>query len=163
MFLMKRPKIYLDTSVISYLDQTDSPEKMADTLKFWAYLKKGAGNIDVLVSRVTLDEIEENREPKRSKLKAFLDEIEYVTVEISDEIRAVADKFIDNGLLSKKSYDDCIHIACSLVHDCTCIMSWNFKHIVNLKMINGVKLVAAQTGYGFATFICTPSYLLEGI
>ena len=132
-------------------------------MKFWAYLKMGAGKIDVLVSRVTLDEIEENREAKRSKLKAFLDEIEYVTVDISDEIRAVADKFIDNGLLSKKNYDDCIYIACSLVHDCTCIMSWNFKHIVNLKMMNGVKLVAAQTGYGFSTFICTPSYMVEGI
>ena len=157
---MRRPKIYLDTSVISYLDQQDSPEKMCDTLAFWEVLK--SDKCDVLVSKVTLDEIEENKEPKRSKLKNFLEEIEYKTIEISDEIRDVANKFIENGILTQKSYDDCVHIASSLVYDCTCIVSWNFKHIVNMKMMNGVKLVAAQTGYGFATFICTPSYLMEG-
>jgi len=158
--ILKRLKIYLDTSVISYLDQTDSPEKMADTLKFWEFLKKG--EVDILVSRVTLDEIEDNQEPKCSKLKNFLDEIEYRVIEISDEISNVAEKFIENGILTRKSYDDCVHIASSLVHDCTCIISWNFKHIVNMKMVSGVKLVAAQTGYGVATLICTPSYFVEG-
>ena len=163
MFLMRRPKIYLDTSVISYLDQTDSPEKRADTLKFWAYLKMGAGKIDILVSEVTMREIERNREPKLSKLKSFLSEIEYQIVEETDEIKKVAQMFIKANLLTEKSYDDCVHIASSLVHDCTCIVSWNFKHIVNIKMVNGVKLIAAQTGYGVATFICNPSYFVEGI
>ena len=158
---MKRMKVYLDTSVVSYLDQHDSPEKMADTLKFWDFLKRG--EVDVLVSRVTLDEIGDNKEPKLGKLLAFLSEISYEVVEISNEIREVAQKFIDSNLLTEKSYDDCVHIASSLVHDCTCIISWNFKHIVNVKMINGVRLISAQTGYGAATFICTPSYFVEGI
>ena len=157
---MKRYKVYLDTSVISYLDQQDSPEKMADTLNFWEFLKRG--KVDVLVSRVTLDEIGDNREPKRSKLMEFLKEIKYTVIEISDEIRSVADVFIENGILTKKSYDDCVHIACSLVHDCTCIVSWNFKHIVNWKTINGTKVVVAKTGYGNATMICTPHYFMEG-
>lgn len=30
---MKRYKVYLDTSVISYLYQLDAPEKMEDTLR----------------------------------------------------------------------------------------------------------------------------------
>ena len=156
---MKRLKIYLDTSVISYLDQNDSPEKMADTLKFWEFLKKG--ELDVLVSEVTMKEIVRNKEPKLSKLKDFLSEIDYETTEETAEISEVAKKFIENGILTEKNYDDCVHIASSLVHDCTCIVSWNFKHIVNMKMINGVKLVAAQTGYGFATIICTPHYLMN--
>ena len=36
---MKKQKIYLDTSVISYLHQEDAPEKMRDTLKLWEILK----------------------------------------------------------------------------------------------------------------------------
>ena len=159
--MFRRPKIYLDTSVISYLDQQDSPEKMSHTLAFWEFLKKG--KIDVLVSEVTLKEIARNQEPKLSKIRGFLSEIDCQTIEESDEIKAVAGKFIEHNILTEKSYDDCVHIASSLVHDCTCIVSWNFKHIVNMKMVNGVKLIAAQTGYGFATFICTPSYLMEGI
>ena len=136
---MKRLKIYLDTSVISYLDQTDSPEKMADTLKFWEFLKKD--KVDVLVSEVTLMEIARNKEPKISRLNSFLAEIDYKTVGESAEIKEVARKFIDNGILTEKSYDDCIHIASSLVHDCTCIVSWNFKHLVNFKTINRIKVV----------------------
>ena len=33
--MSKKLKIYLDTSVISHLDQQDAPEKMASTLSFW--------------------------------------------------------------------------------------------------------------------------------
>jgi len=84
-------------------------------------------------------------------------------LQVSDEIKEVAQKFSDANLLTQKSYDDCVHIATSLVFDCTCIVSWNFKHIVNIKMVTGVKLIAAQTGYGNATFICNPSYFVEGI
>jgi hypothetical protein len=39
---MKRIKIYLDTSVISYLDQQDAPERMADTHVLWNRIKAGA-------------------------------------------------------------------------------------------------------------------------
>jgi len=133
---------------------------MAETLNFWEFLKKG--KVDVLLSEITLREIARNKEPKLSKLNGFLADINYQTIEESDEIMAVARKFIENNFLTEKSFDDCVHIASSLVHDCTCIVSWNFKHIVNIKMVNGIKLVAAQTGYGFTTFICTPQFLMEG-
>lgn len=32
---MNKLKIYLDTSVISYLDQQDSPEQMGETRNIW--------------------------------------------------------------------------------------------------------------------------------
>ena len=37
--LIRKAKIYLDTSVLSYLKQDDSPERTAVTLKFWEELK----------------------------------------------------------------------------------------------------------------------------
>jgi hypothetical protein len=115
-----------------------------------------------LISNVTLEEIERNQEPKRRILEDFLGQIDFNVVQITEEIMYVANKFIENGILTPKSFDDCLHIACSLVYDCTCIVSWNFKHIVNMKVITGMKIVAAQTGYGYITAICTPSYLMEG-
>ena len=38
---MKKLRIYLDTSVISYLDQQDFPERMAETHKLWEKIKDG--------------------------------------------------------------------------------------------------------------------------
>jgi len=37
--LMPKPKIYLDTSIISHLHQLDVPEKMNDTLALWEDIK----------------------------------------------------------------------------------------------------------------------------
>jgi predicted nucleic acid-binding protein len=67
---MKKLKIYLDTSVISHLDAPDVPDKMADTLKLWEYIK--AGVYDVVISDVVTDELAKCAEPKRSKLAFYL-------------------------------------------------------------------------------------------
>ena len=40
-------KIYLDTSVISYLLQPDAPEKMEETGRLWEKLKEGRDFITI--------------------------------------------------------------------------------------------------------------------
>ncbi len=47
----RKLKVYLDTSVISYLEQEDVPEKMADTKRLWEMFKEGKW--DVYLSAVT--------------------------------------------------------------------------------------------------------------
>ena len=32
----------------------------------------------------------------------------------------------------QKSFDDCQHIGVAIINECDCIISWNFKHIVNV-------------------------------
>jgi predicted nucleic acid-binding protein len=159
MVAMRKLKVYLDTAVISHLAQEDAPEKMADTLKLWGMFK--SGKYDIYLSDVTLNEVNACYEPKRTALFEFLSQIDYTEIAVDDEIDAVAQKFIDQGILKQKSFDDCRHIACTIVSDCDCIISWNFKHIVNVKTIKGVKIVSAITGYNEVS-IYTPSFLLEG-
>ena len=38
---MKKQRIYLDTSVISHLDQQDAADNMDDTLLLWEEIKQG--------------------------------------------------------------------------------------------------------------------------
>ncbi|GMO57446.1 MAG: hypothetical protein Ta2A_02960 [Treponemataceae bacterium] len=76
-----------------------------------------------------------------------MNEIHYHYIERTDEIEAIAQKFIENNILTVKSIDDCQHIASSIACQCDAILSWNFKHIVNYKTVNGVKLVSLITGY----------------
>lgn len=52
---MDKMKIYLDTSVISYLDQKDAPERMKKTQKIWEFLKKG--QYDVYISDIVAYEL----------------------------------------------------------------------------------------------------------
>ena len=156
---MRKRKIYLDTSVISHLYQLDVPDKMNDTLALWEEIKQG--NYDVYISQVTLDEIAENDEQKRALLLAHLAEIDYTFIAMDDEIRTYADKVVEEEILTSKRYDDCLHIGCAVVHECHMIISWNFKHIVKVKTVNGVRSVNSMLGY-HSIDIFSPNMMIEG-
>ena len=142
---MRKLKVYLDTSVISHLAQEDVPEKMADTLKLWDMFK--SGKYEVYLSTVTLKEVDSCSEPKRSMLRMFLTQFDYVILDITEEVMAVANQIVDMGILTMKSYDDCQHIGAAVVSECNCIISWNFKHIVNIKTIHGVRAITNLAGH----------------
>ena len=59
-----------------------------------------------------------------------------------------------------KSYDDCRHIAAAVLAKYDIIISWNFKHIVNIKTIQGVKAAMTYEGYK-DLMIYQPSALLR--
>lgn len=155
---MEKLKVYLDTSVISHLMQEDAPEKMTDTLKLWEMFKDG--KYDVYLSTVTLEEVSDCPEPKRSQMYDYLEQINYTPIEITDDMSDIAQQIIDMGILTKKSYDDCQHIASAVIYGCDCIISWNFKHIVNIKTIRGVRAITNLKGYK-PIEILNPSVLLE--
>lgn len=156
--MVKKLKVYLDTSVISHLAQTDAPEKMADTQKLW---KMFINNVfDVCLSTVTLQEIDDCSEPKRSVLWRYLNQIQYETYDVTDEALDIVDQIISMRVLTNKSYDDCRHIGIAVSSNCDCIISWNFKHIVNIKTIRGVRTIAGINGYR-PIEICSPSTLLN--
>ncbi len=151
-------KIYLDTSVISYLSQADAPEKMKNTIKLWEHFKDK--KYELCLSTVTLQEIADCPEPKRSKLYRYLREIDYTVIEVTEEISNIAQQLIDMKILPPKSYDDCQHIGAAVACGCDCIVSWNFKHIVNIRTIRGVRAITNLKGYKQIE-ILNPSVLLE--
>ena len=155
---MKKLKVYLDTSVVSYLYQEDAPEKMQDTLALWELFKEGV--YEVYVSDIVFREIDRCSEEKLNILLDYLDQIEYHEVETDSNTIELAEKFIDFGILKKKSFDDCQHIAAAILAGCDIIISWNFKHIVNVKTVKGVKVITTLEGYK-DLMIYPPSVLLE--
>lgn len=156
----KKIRVYLDTSVVSYLDQQDAPEKMAETKEVWERIKEG--DYEVFISTLVIDELQKCREPKRTLLLDFLRQIEFTLLEVNEETVRLAEKFIDFGVLKKKSFEDCQHIAAAILSSCDIIVSWNFKHIVNVKTIRGIKVVTTLEGYK-DILIYPPSALLEEV
>jgi len=148
----------LDTSVISHLMQEDVPEKMADTRRLWEMFKDG--KYDVYLSTVTLREIEKCSEPKKTQFIDWLNEIQFTTLDITEDVTIVANKIIEMGILTRKSFDDCQHIGAAIVNECDCIISWNFKHIVNIKTIRGIRAITNLKGHK-PIEILNPSVLLE--
>lgn len=134
---MRKIRLYLDTSVISHLQAPDTPEKMAETILFWDEVL-AREDVLVLISELTIRELSYCDEPKRSYLFQKLIAIPYLFIEIKADDLQLAHNYLENKVLSLKSFDDLTHIAVATLNDCLYIVSWNFKHFVNPKTINTV-------------------------
>ena len=71
--------------------------------------------------------------------------LEYVLVD--DEALNLARKYIFENVIGKTSFDDCVHIALATIHKADILVSWNFKHIVNVYRIRGYNSVNLRSGY----------------
>jgi hypothetical protein len=156
---MKVYKIYLDTSVISHLDAPDTPEKMNDTLKLWADIK--AGLYEAHISDLTIAEIDRCPEPKRTIMLSALLEIEYTEIQQDERAKQLSQLYFEVGGLPPKSREDAAHIAIASVYDCDIILSWNFKHIVNIRAMTAVEDVNVKKRYKNIR-ILSPTMLLGG-
>mgnify|MGYP001130383260 FL=1 len=155
---MRKLKVYLDTSVVSYLYQVDAPEKIQNTLDLWELFKNKV--YEVYISDIVIREISGCNEEKLKILLDYLDQIDYNIIETDEDTVELAGKFIDFGILKQKSFDDCQHIAAAILAGCDIITSWNFKHIVNVKTVRGVKVITTLEGYK-DLLIYPPSVLIE--
>ena len=54
---------------------------------------------------------------------------------VSNEVINLAEKYIEEGALTIKSYNDALHISLATLNNTDVLASWNFKHIVNLDRI----------------------------
>ena len=71
-----------------------------------------------------------------------------------------ADKYILQKVVGKSSRADCIHIALATINVADILVSWNFKHIVNINRIRGYNAVNSEIGYQRLE-IRTPREILE--
>lgn len=68
-------------------------------------------------------------------------------IENSEETDALAQAYINAGVLSEGAKADAEHIACASVAEVDMVISWNFKHIVHYEKINGYQAINLLNGY----------------
>ncbi len=134
-------RIYIDTSVFGgYFDK----EFDTETKPFFEKVIKD--EIKAIISDVL--ELEIYRAP--DFIQDFYESLPndiIEKVELTDEIRDLADKYINENVVGKTSRADCQHIALATVYKADVLVSWNFKHIVNLEKIRGYNSINLREGY----------------
>ena len=68
-------------------------------------------------------------------------------VEITEEINELAKEYVRENVVGETSMDDCRHIACATINNVDYLVSWNFKHIVNVFRIRGYNSINLKNGY----------------
>jgi predicted nucleic acid-binding protein len=137
---MRIQKVYIDTSVLGgYFDK----EFDVATRRFFDEVKKGEYN--VVISNVTEGELLNAPERVKSLLNVL--NLDYEVIELTDDAINLALEYIKENVVGQTSYDDCLHIAIATVSRLDLLVSWNFKHIVNIKRIRGYNGINIKNGY----------------
>ena len=81
-------------------------------------------------------------------------------VEISDTALELAQQYLKENVVGKTSEADCVHIALATLNNVDILVSWNFKHIVNINRIRGYNSVNYKLGHKILE-IRSPREILE--
>ncbi|MCX6256529.1 MAG: PIN domain protein [Bacteroidia bacterium] len=102
--------------------------------------------VKILYSELTKNELVNAPDQVKDFVNALPEYlIEYI--EIVNEALDLADVYIKENVVGKTSREDCIHIALATIFRADVLVSWNFKHIVNLSRIRGYNSVNLRTGF----------------
>ena len=136
-----KQRIYIDTSVVGgHFDN----EFSTDTIPFFERVRNG--EITIIVS--DLLEAELLGAPDFVKeLLTTIPENYIERVKLTLDATQLADKYIEAKVVGKTSRADCQHIAIATLNKSDVLVSWNFKHIVNLDRIRGYNGINYQNGH----------------
>ncbi|MGL6225720.1 MAG: hypothetical protein ACRC10_03730 [Thermoguttaceae bacterium] len=157
---MRKLKLFLDTSVISHIDAPHKPYEEVATKAFFRYLNQHREEYELVISAVVKKEIDAcPKVSKRDNMINLIDEFQVVILPFDEESEQLAQSYIKQGVLSSRSIDDLTHVAYAVVNNCNHILSWNFKHFVNLKTINAVNGINEALSYRRISII-TPQFFI---
>ena len=159
---MKILKLYLDTSAIGYLDEENSANEMSDMRKLWELIK--SGEYRAVISDVAFVEISQNKNAKKVEtLLSYIAEIPYERISINDEIKKIAEIVKQNGLIvANKHSNDRLHIGCAINSECDVMVSMNFKHLVNVVTIRGVRAISILESNRSIDIVSPASLIYKG-
>jgi len=138
---MKKQRLYFDTSVFGGVFDEEFQEASKQLFE-----RVVSGEICCIYSEIAETEI--SRAPKHVQDFFKSLPIEHMEkIETTDEILTLATKYIDENVVGQTSFDDCLHIATATVCKADVLVSWNFKHIVNIYRIRGYNSINTRLNY----------------
>jgi len=136
-----KPTLYIDTSVFGgHFDDEFSEH----TIPLFERIQ--AREFQILFSTVTQDELEKAPEKVKELVQSIhIDVTSFI--EIDEEAVSLATEYISENVVGQTSFADCLHIALATIHRADFLVSWNFKHMVNIERIRGYNSVNIKNGY----------------
>jgi hypothetical protein len=136
---LKILKVYVENSVVGgYFDD----EFKEHTQKLFGQFRNGV--YKPVISSHVIAELE-NGAPER--VKENLKTIDYEEYIVNEEMTKLAEKYMEENIVSENYYSDALHIVVATVIGVDVLVSWNFKHIVNLDKIKLFNSVNLKEGY----------------
>lgn len=140
-----RLKLYLDTSILGAVCDPGPEERLMATRRILDGLRSGWW--DGYVSALVLEEVSRAHESIRKKIARELEKSPLMVLEESPESVALARSYVEARAIPAEYEDDARHIAIATVNDITVIVSWNFRHMVNVERKRRINSVNLREGF----------------
>lgn len=155
-----KPKVYLETSVISYLASRPSRDLIMAahqqiTHEWW---EKRRGKFELLVSQLVLQEVSGGDKSAAEQRNTYVKSL--AQIQVTDAVIELAQKLLQVSALPASEFADAVHVAAAAVHGVDYLMTWNLKHIANAVTRYKIESTCRESGYE-PPIICTPEELLE--
>jgi predicted nucleic acid-binding protein len=158
---MPKPKVYIETTIVSYLTAWPSRDLIVAahqqlTQEWWEH---HSTHFDVFISQLIIQEASAGDEQAAQRRLRILEQLPIL--ELREDAVALARALMDDGPIPQRSVGDALHIAIATVHGMDFLLTWNCVHIANAVMRNAITSVCRSRGYD-PPVICTPEELMEG-
>jgi predicted nucleic acid-binding protein len=151
-----KSRIYLETSVVSYLTARPSRDLVRaghqETTREWWAMRS------TYISQLVLDESAAGDASAAAQRLAMLENVPLL--ELTPEATGLARALVREAALPSKAAADALHIALAAVHGMDCLVTWNCTHIANAAMRPKIEAICRASGFE-PPVICTPLELLE--
>lgn len=152
------PKIYLETTIISYLAARPSKDLITAahqqiTRDWWQNRRR---DFDLFSSQLVIQESSAGDTGVAQMRLQLLSGISLL--QVTADCVSLARALVERGPIPEKAAIDALHIGIATVHGMDYLLTWNCKHIANAEMQTAVNRICRSAGYE-PPVICTPEEL----
>jgi predicted nucleic acid-binding protein len=155
-----RPRVYLETSVISYLVGRLNRDivvlaNQELTREWW---RNRRGQYDLFVSELVVSEASLGDAELARQRRGMLEGLPLLAV--TNEAERLAPLLLRAAALSANATTDALHMAVAAVHGMDYLLSWNCKHIANATIRRAIERQCRLSDLE-PPVICTPQELVS--
>lgn len=155
-----RPRIYVETSVVSYLTARPSRDlvtaaRQALTRDWW---ERAPDRWDLAISALVIEEAARgDPTAAENRLRALRD---LSSLDIGTDARDLAATLVESGIVPASEPEDALHVAIATVSKMDYLVTWNFAHLAGpdakQRLLDGLRTLGHSP-----PLLTTPEELLE--
>jgi predicted nucleic acid-binding protein len=154
-----KPKVYLESSLVSYLTSKPSRDiiiasRQQVTQVWWETQR---ARFTLYISPLVIQEVSSG-DP--NAVKKRLSQIKNISLlEVNEDVLGLASSLLKNKAVPEKSTGDALHLAIAAFHNTDYLLTWNYKHLANAEKRELIVQTIQAIGYN-SPIICTPDELM---
>jgi len=151
--------VYLETTIPgAYHDERDDVVSRFQRYQTRLWWTTHRANYELYTSEAVLAELRQGSFPAQEESIRLLDGVPVLPV--ADEIRGVAQAYLDHRVMPRGHMGDSFHLAFACVYGLDYLLTWNCRHLANPSKVAHIMAINRRLGL-LTPAILTPQMLVE--